>query len=149
MDRHGWVSISDIIQNTDLTIEEINDIVATNNKNRFEMNGSHIRARQGHTIPGIEVEMEIRIPPEFLYHGTPIENVEKIKQSGLMKMSRLFVHLSGDQQTARIVGSRKRTKCEVLKINAKKMHEDGFTFHISSNGVWQVDSVPVQYILFR
>ena len=110
------------------------------------MNGSYIRARQGHTIPGIEVEMEIRIPPEFLYHGTSIENVKKIKQNGLCKMSRLYVHLSGDIKTAKIVGSRKRTKCAVLKINAKKMHEDGFVFRISSNGVWQVESVPVNYI---
>jgi RNA:NAD 2'-phosphotransferase (TPT1/KptA family) len=32
------------------------------------------------------------------------------------------------------------------KVNALKMHEDGFKFYISKNGVWLTKSVPIQYL---
>ena len=48
-------------------------------------------------------------------------------------------------ETATKVGSR-HGKPVVLVINAIKMHEDGFKFYLSDNGVWLVDVVPPEYI---
>ena len=61
-------------------------------------------------------------------------------------MSRLYVHLSKDFETAKKVGAR-HGECVVLIINAKKMYEDGIKFYISENGVWLTEYVDPRYIL--
>ncbi len=62
-------------------------------------------------------------------------------------MSRQYVHLSKDKETAIKVGSR-RGKPIVLKIDAPKMFLDGYTFYLSENNVWLIDEVPATYIDF-
>lgn len=49
-----------------------NDIVASDEKQRYSYNKEKIkiRANQGHSTPGVIVQMEQSEPPEFLYHGT-------------------------------------------------------------------------------
>ena len=58
-----------------------------------------------HSIP-VDVELKKAIPPEFLYHGTGEKYVASIDKTGLIPKSRLYVHLSGDEDTAVKVGSR-------------------------------------------
>jgi putative RNA 2'-phosphotransferase len=36
----------------------------------------------------------------------------------------------------------------VLTVRALQMHENGFRFYRSENGVWLTDSVPPEYIIF-
>jgi putative RNA 2'-phosphotransferase len=55
------------------------------------------------------------------------------------------VHLSVDVDTATKVGQR-HGKPVIYKVNALKMHEEGFKFYISKNGVWLTKSVPIQYL---
>jgi putative RNA 2'-phosphotransferase len=68
-----------------------------------------------------------------------------ILKEGLTKQQRQHVHLSQLQQTAKAVGSR-HGKPVLLTINAKAMVAAGFLFYLSDNGVWLVDSVPLEYI---
>lgn len=64
MDRHGWVSVSQLISNVNasgkakLTTELLQEIVATDNKGRyrFSPDGKRIKACQGHSIPWVEPE---------------------------------------------------------------------------------------------
>jgi RNA:NAD 2'-phosphotransferase (TPT1/KptA family) len=58
-----------------------------------------IRASQGHSVP-VDVELEAVTPPEILYHGTGEKYVESIEAQGLIPKTRLYVHLSGDYETA-------------------------------------------------
>jgi len=60
-------------------------------------------------------------------------------------MNRHDVHLSNDVQTATKVGER-RGKPAILVIESGKMAADGYTFRLSSNGVWLTDHVPPHYI---
>ncbi len=57
--EHGWREVSDMMENHGFTMEELNQIVATNNKQRFEFSEdkTRIRARQGHSIE-VDVELE-------------------------------------------------------------------------------------------
>ena len=105
-----------------------------------------IRARQGHSI-NVDVELAEETPPVVLYHGTPKENLPSIFDKGICKMSRNHVHLSDTIETASIVGARRGKAFIVITVNAKQMHEDGYTFFLSRNGVWLTDSVPAQYIV--
>ena len=74
LDEHGWADVQELINGINssgghhLDMEEI---VRTDEKQRYSFNEDHtlIRANQGHSIP-VDVELEEKIPPALLYHGT-------------------------------------------------------------------------------
>ena len=85
-------------------------------------------------------------PPEVLYHGTAARFLDSILEQGLTGRTRLYVHLSGDEETAIKVGSR-HGKPVVLLVLAGEMRKDGgYTFYRSENGVWLTKTVPVRYL---
>ena len=93
--------------NHGFNFELLEEIVKTDNKQRYSFNDNMtlIRANQGHSIP-VDVELEEKCPPEFLYHGTGEKYIESIDKIGLIPKSRLYVHLSKDITTAEQVGKR-------------------------------------------
>jgi putative RNA 2'-phosphotransferase len=91
------------------------------------------------------LQLEPVSPPDVLYHGTGHKAVDAILQTGLNKMSRHHVHLSADIATAKTVGAR-YGKPVVFIVDAAAMHEAGYTFYCSDNGVWLVDHVPPEYL---
>lgn len=153
MDSEGWVDVKELLEKCSakkryINLELLQQIVNTNDKQRFAFNHDHtrIRANQGHTIE-IDLKLEPTEPLEYLYHGTVAKFIDGIKTSGLQKMERMHVHLSKDLETAIKVGSR-RGKPVILKIRASEMYKDGYAFYISNNGVWLCEAVPAQYIEF-
>ena len=86
-------------------------------------------------------------PPEVLYHGTVDRFLDSIKEKGLIKGKRQYIHLSKDVETARAVGSRRRGNPVILEVDSKMMKSDGFKFYCSENGVWLVqDPIPWKYL---
>jgi len=146
-DPHGWREVKDLVENHGFSLEELKLIVSTNNKQRFEFSydGHFIRARQGHSVD-VDVELEEAEPPKYLFHGTIAKNVQSIMEHGLCRMSRQYVHLSADIETALKVGRRRKGVVVILKINAQAMRNDGYSFWLSRNNVWLTKSVPPKYI---
>lgn len=87
-----------------------------------------------HSIP-VDVELKEQKPPEFLYHGTAVRFLDKIMNEGLKPMSRLYVYLSKDADTAMKVGKR-HGKPVILKIHSRELYRDGSQFYLSENDVW-------------
>ena len=147
LDKNGWAKVDEILSSVSLSKEQLDQIVDSNNKKRFEYNNdkSMIRARQGHSIQ-VDVELKKEVPPRILYHGTKSSNVNLIKSNGLIKMNRLHVHLSSDELTARKVAERRDGKNLILSIQALDMYNDGYEFFLSNNDVWLTDHVPPKYI---
>ena len=143
----GWREIKDLIKNHDDSKKELEEIVAQDQKGRYEISkdGRKIRALQGHSIPGIEPDLEECIPPEILYHGTSSRFLQLIWKDGLKKMERNHVHLSGDIETASKVGLRHGGSLVILVIDTSEMVKDGFKFYRSKNGVWLISGVPSKY----
>ncbi|EGC04772.1 RNA 2'-phosphotransferase [Ruminococcus albus] len=151
LDEHGWADTKALIKGVcatgrKLDIETLERIVRENNKQRYSFNAdkSKIRANQGHSI-AVDVEMNIAEPPSVLYHGTAADCLDSIREKGILKMSRNYVHLSKDVDTAVKVGSR-HGKPVILVIDTAKMSADGFVFRISENGVWQSEDIPWKYV---
>ena len=150
LDEHGWAEVDELIAGVSktrpLTMEMLEEIVRTDSKQRYSFSGDKrlIRANQGHSVK-VDVELPEVIPPELLYHGTAERFLPSIMEQGLLPISRLYVHLSKDEQTAVKVGSR-HGKPVVLAVDAGQMTRDGHTFWLSVNGVWLTKAVPVQYL---
>ena len=146
LDRRGWAKVPEILMGVNLTMEDLEYIVETDEKQRYSFNDDKtlIRANQGHSIP-VDVELPVTEPPEILWHGTGQKYVESIGQTGLIPKSRLYVHLSGDVDTAVKVGSRHGNPV-VYRVASGQMQREGYVFYRSVNGVWLTKEVPVRYL---
>lgn len=155
LDEHGWADVQELLAGVrrsgrQINMEKLERIVHENNKQRYSFNADHakIRANQGHSLQ-VDVELTAVQPPRYLYHGTAARFLPAIQQEGIKKMSRQYVHLSGDFQTAMEVGRRHGSPV-VLTINAEAMAHDGVSFYQSENGVWLCEYVaPVYFFTER
>lgn len=153
LDQNGWANTQELLNGLNaagkkINMEQLVALVNTDNKTRFSFNEdkSKIRANQGHSIP-VDLGLVELVPPAILYHGTSERYINSIKQKGIHKRNRQYVHLSSNYETAIQVGSR-HGKPIVLKINAMQMYVDGYKFYLSENLVWLTDYIPVKYITF-
>ncbi len=147
LDRNGWASVDELMDGMNqsghsIDMDTLMEIVRTDEKGRYSFNDdkTKIRANQGHSI-NVDVELKETIPPETLYHGTAERFCEGIRKEGLKPMSRLYVHLSKDVETAVKVGSR-HGKCVVFAVKTGEMSRQGYKFWLSENGVWLTKNVP-------
>ena len=142
--KGGWRDVSSLEGFSKALLEEI---VATDEKSRyqFDQTKKRIRAVQGHSV---EVDMEYteKEPPAELWHGTSSRFLGSIMKEGLKPMSRQYVHLSKDLETARRVGTRHGGELVVLKVHAKEAWENGQKFYQAENGVWLTDPLKWDYI---
>ena len=153
LDSAGWTDVDALLaamaaHGTAITRDELVQIVATSDKQRFALSpdGARIRANQGHSVE-VELELAPAVPPALLYHGTVDRFLASIKDKGLLKGERHHVHLSADIATADKVGGR-RGKPVVLTVRAADMVGAGYPFFVSQNGVWLTDHVPPTFIRF-
>ena len=150
LDTHGWAEVSAIVSAFSkmgtFTLAMLKEIVRDDEKKRYSFNadGTKIRANQGHSVK-VDVELKEAVPPEVLYHGTGRKYVESINKEGLLPRQRLYVHLSGDVETALKVGKRPGEPF-IYTILAGKMVNAGYKFYLSENGVWLTKAVPVKFL---
>ncbi|MCD8015870.1 MAG: RNA 2'-phosphotransferase [Lachnospiraceae bacterium] len=150
LDEHGWANVDELIEGINrthpLTMEILEQIVRDDGKQRYSFNEDKtlIRANQGHSIP-VDVELEEVEPPEILYHGTGEKYTDSIDMQGLLPKTRLYVHLSGDYDTAKKVGQR-HGKPTIYRVLSGKMYKEGILFYRSVNGIWLTKFVPVKYL---
>ncbi|MGO4458478.1 RNA 2'-phosphotransferase [Streptomyces sp. M-16] len=152
LDTQGWVEIDDLLRAAAahgfrFTRAELDHVVASNDKQRFAVDGTRIRASQGHTV-AVDLGLPEAEPPAHLYHGTVATALDAIRAEGLRPMARHHVHLSPDRETATRVGAR-RGRPVVLTVDAGAMRAAGHVFRISANGVWLADAVPPEFLRFR
>ena len=150
LDESGWAKVDELLaglkkHGKGITFDQLETLVTSNNKQRYRFNEdkSQICANQGHSLK-VDLALKPITPPEILYHGTATRFLDSINQQGLVKGSRHHVHLSADIETAKNVGQR-HGKVVILVIQAQTMQQAGYSFYCSENGVWLVDSIPVEY----
>jgi putative RNA 2'-phosphotransferase len=153
LDPHGWARIDELMAAAETHGSSFDEdlllrVVHENDKQRFTISpdGLYIRANQGHSIE-VDLQLHRRPPPPELYHGTVARFLESIRKQGLLKGVRQYVHLSSDRRTARTVGARRGTPI-VLTVRSGELHERGDSFSLSANGVWLIDHVPAEFLIF-
>jgi putative RNA 2'-phosphotransferase len=151
LDPGGWVPIEALLaaaaeHDFPILRTELDQVVAESDKQRFGLDptGTRIRANQGHSVE-VDLQLAPASPPAVLYHGTGPRALAAIRREGLRKMQRHQVHLSADVETATRVGAR-HGRPSLFSIDTAAMQRDGFTFYVSTNGVWLVERVPPEYL---
>lgn len=149
LDPEGWTGVEALCGALSVTRADIDEIIRTSEKKRFEIVGDRIRATYGHSVEK-KIAFKPVEPPDVLYHGTSLEAAQSILDEGIKPMGRQYVHLSSDLETARKVGLRHakdERRLRVFSVCARLMHRDGFKFYHSANdGTWMCEAVPTKYL---
>ncbi len=152
LDAEGWVPLEHLLEGLRShhnlkTVEraDIERVIVESDKARFELSGEKIRACYGHSVPGRIEKVPVE-PPATLYHGTVPRFLDAIERGGLLPMSRQYVHLSSDTETAAIVARRRGQQIVILRIDAHAAWAAGVKFYKELNGVWLADAVGPEWI---
>ena len=145
-DYNGWVKVSVLLGNLGLSLQDLQQIVESDNKGRFEFSEdkSSVRALYGHAID-VNLGLEPTIPPPVLYHGTAEKYLENIMKDGLNPRKRNYVHLSETIDMAIQVGAR-HGKPIVLSIDTEAMISAGYKFYKAQNGVWLIGDILPKFL---
>jgi putative RNA 2'-phosphotransferase len=153
LDAEGWVPLEDVLAAlrasrpawTGLARSHVEQMLATADKQRYELDGARIRARYGHSLPGRLLRTPAA-PPPVLYHGTSPAAAERIAREGLRPMGRQYVHLSADRPMAEQVGRRKAEQPVIVEVAAREAYAAGVAFYDGNPRVWLADVVPPEFM---
>lgn len=152
LSEDGWVEIEQLLHGLarrpewrGLTAADLAALNSNAQKQRFEIQGSRIRAAYGHSTAQ-RIEYPAAIPPAILYHGTSPEAAIHIRAEGLRSMRRQYVHLSTDRRTAEVVGTRHARAPVVLTVDAAGAQAAGVVFHAAGPGVWLAETIPPEFV---
>ena len=155
LDKEGWVDLDTLIHAlrnnrdhwTALSEEDIRTMMDRSDKDRYEVQNGRIRARYGHSKEN-SIKATTAIPPRRLLHGTTHKTAKQIMETGLLPMSRQFVHLSTDRETAKEVGKRKGEDVVIIEVSALRASHDGISFYKGNEKVWLSGPLPSKYLSF-
>ena len=143
---NGWVKASVVLGDLGLSLQDLQQIVESDNKGRFEFSEdkSSVRALYGHSID-VNLGLEPTIPPLVLYHGTAEKYIDSIMKEGLRPRKRNFVHLSETIDVAKQIGIRHGSPI-VLSIDTVAMLRAGYKFYKAQNGIWLTGDIPPKFL---
>lgn len=152
LDVDGWVSIEQLISSFknqakwhDLTEEELVKMIELSEKKRHEIKDGKIRAFYGHSMAE-KIYKEVGSPPQYLYHGTNLDNLEQFKKDGLLPMARQYVHLSENIDIASKVASRREGEVVIFSIDTQRAIDEGIVFYHGNEQIWLTDSMPFKFM---
>ena len=145
-DYKGWVKVSVVLGDLGLSLQDLQQIVESDNKGRFEFSEdkSSVRALYGHSID-VNLGLEPITPPPVLYHGTAEKYIDSIMKEGLRPRKRNFVHLSETMDMAKQVGTRHGSPV-VLTIDIEAMIRAGCKFYKAQKGIWLTGNILPKFL---
>jgi putative RNA 2'-phosphotransferase len=150
LDSDGWVLLSDLVSSLKrkdivVTNDTIMQMVEQSEKKRHQILNGKIRANYGHSTNEKIIKASSE-PPDVLYHGTLVVNLTNIFDNGILAMKRQYVHLSTDEDAAKLVASRRQGALVVIKVKAQKAFKNNISFYKEENGIWLSECIPAKYI---
>uniref|UniRef100_A0A147A5Y5 2'-phosphotransferase n=1 Tax=Fundulus heteroclitus TaxID=8078 RepID=A0A147A5Y5_FUNHE len=150
MGTDGFLFVEDLLAHPQFHVykcEDIERVVATNDKQRFKLR-SHpedgrlqIRANQGHSVQVMDLELKPVLAgspdcPAEAVHGSYLRNWPSIQHQGLSRMNRTHIHLACGLPGEDGVISGMRKNCDLaVFIDVPGALTDGIEFFWSENGV--------------
>jgi 2'-phosphotransferase len=166
MSEDGYVLVTDVVRAAPphikpfLEIETLRQLVASNAKQRFQLDESdpehiRIRATQGHSIKTVEsaklclpIDAEHKMAQsDTIVHGTTLKNWNSIRTAGLARRGRNQIHFAASDDLGRIKSGFRASSEVLIYINIRKAIQDGIPFWLSANGVVLCDGLGEQGLL--
>jgi putative RNA 2'-phosphotransferase len=146
MDAAGWAEIADVLRVLHMSRATLEGSVRDNNKARYEVRGTRIRACQGHssagtpvTLEGLEASWDAYTQAGPVWHGTRIAALAGIAREGILAGERTHVHLA--EAIDSTVG--KRANVDVMiEVSPARLAANGIGLFVSPNGVILARWVP-------
>ena len=153
LDEAGFVPVDQLLHainesgkyDRTVTRADLEDIIRTSDKKRHEIVGDRIRALYGHSVP-MFIRKDPGIPPDVLYHGTNDMAMDAIAETGLLPMSRQYVHMSVTPDIAVMVAKRRKGNVVILEIDTVKARKAGVEFYVGNDKVWLAKAIPAEYL---
>ncbi len=146
MDAAGWVPIDEMLRQLGASRASLDEVVAMNNKSRFDVLEGRIRASQGHSAAGMPVTREALEASwatfdgdDSIWHGTQPKSVASIASEGLLPARRTHVHLAASLDS--VVGKRSNVGV-MLEVSVAKLRAEDIEVYVSPNGVVLTRRVP-------
>lgn len=151
LDKEGYCDVESLLHALEISFEELETIVNTDDKNRYSFNKdkTKVRANQGHSVKGVDIKFKPFNPTKPIYHGTASKYLEGIEKKGLIPGTRQYVHLSLDLETAQKVSLRhakSKVFMVIYEVDVVAMKKDGLELFISDNNVVLTKKVPKKYL---
>ena len=151
MDAAGWVALDVLARHLRASRAQIMEVVADNNKTRYQVEDDRIRASQGHSLDGMPVTQDALeaswtrfLSEQSIWHGTRTDAVDSIARGGILRSRRTHVHLAAS--TASKVGKRSQVGV-ILEVSPAALRAAGYDIFRSPNGVILTRHVPPECIV--
>jgi len=149
MDRFGWVNLNDfcdIMRKRYIWMrkEYLYALVESDEKGRYEIRDSRIRARYGHSVD-IDLDYKESNSP-YLYYGISPEEVDVLLENGIFPIKQRYVHLSTSYEKAVEVALIHTESPIILQIDAFKAQEDGISLKLATNDIVLAEKIPSEYL---
>lgn len=135
IEEEGWSNVRK---------RDIQEVLFSGDREKFEVEGKLIRATKNHSIPE-KITYEPCVPPKTLYHGTRRKAYPSILRHGLRPMKGQYVYLTISEALAHRIGRRRDPNPVMLVIHAKKAHQEGIVFYGTYELIFLVEDLPVEY----
>ncbi|MFP4005659.1 MAG: RNA 2'-phosphotransferase [Candidatus Hadarchaeia archaeon] len=147
--RDGFADLDSLLEKLrerwdDMELDDVQEIVDSDLKGRYEINAGKIRAKYGHSIDVDPCFSEAN--KDVLFHGTTPSAAKKIMREGLKPSGRKRVHLSKERENALKVGKRRSDNPVLLKIDAQRARDNGIRIERASEEVFVAEPIPPEFI---
>ncbi len=147
MDNYGWARLEDVAQMLAVSYSRLNvsedELIRVSlavDETRFDVRNGRIRALYGHSR-NVCTDHEPSTPDSALYHSTAMSSLQAVLErgEGLLPMSRQWVHMTTDRDTAIRVG-RRHGPSVLLALEDPIAH--GLICRFAGGTTWLVGQVP-------
>ncbi len=120
-------------------------LVATDKKNRYQIEDGYVRATYGHSID-VDLDLPTEDIPDHLYLPTTEKEAELLLEGGVKPSDRTYVHLSGTYDSAVRAGAVRTETPVILEIKAKEAIEEGHTIMKAGKEVYITKEIQPEYM---
>ena len=149
MDEYGYIPLDEVVEAiqqrySEVTEENVTDLVDQSNPQRFEIVEDYIRALYGHSFY-LEIDDEPIDPPEKLFMGTTSKEAALMPEEGLRPVDRFYIHLSLTREVAESRSHQVGEPC-VVEIFSKRAFEEGGVEFYERGEVVLSKAIPAEFV---
>lgn len=151
MDAAGWVPVPAVLDALHMSLADLEEVVARNDKQRLQLVDGRVRASQGHskdnravTLDALERSWQVHAGEASVWHGTSLEAVAAIAAEGISAVARTHVHLAPTLVSK--VGKRAAVHV-MLEVSPARVRAAGVTLYAAPNGVILARAIPAACIV--